>query len=110
MSEDGIYRRRRHKRYSSYRGYVFSQFGYMEYDSDTAECVLQVLRELYFGNRDDGSYLIRDSDGYEWAFQALLLEILASKELIEYGTNPRDGWLTQKGRNLLEPLFDGNIK
>lgn len=94
--------------WGSYDEYVFSKFGYWAYDRDTADKVKQVLRELYFGNGKSGEgYFIRASDGFEWAFQALLLEILSSHNITEYGTSPRGSWLTEKGRTLLTKMFEG---
>ena len=95
--------------WDSYKNYVYSKFGYWSYDGDTEEKVFQLLKELYFGNMPDspGQYFIRNSEGYEWAFQALLLEVLSSNDFTEYGTSPRGAWLTRKGRELLRPLMEG---
>lgn len=97
--------------WESYQDYVFSRFGYMAYDSDTAAKVLETLKELYFGNQNNEQhYFIRESKGYEWAFQALLLEILSKADFTEYGTSPRGSWLTDKGRKLLKPIFEPESK
>lgn len=98
IGPDGCY-------HESYKDYVFSEFGYMAYDGKTANLVLELLKELWDGQHPN-HYFIRESENdYEWAFQAFMLEILASKDIIEYGTSPRGGWLTNKGKNLLQPLF-----
>ena len=103
--------------WDSYVNYVFGQFGYHRYDDDTAEKVLELLKELYFGNmliddqddpndRSNRRYFIRKSEGYEWAFQAFVLEMLSSHNLTNYGTSPRGSWLESNGKALLKPLFE----
>jgi hypothetical protein len=83
-----------------YEDYVFNLFGYSNYDGLTRGKVIETLTEL-----ERGCYFIRDSEGYEWAFQSLLLGVLCSAGLTEYGSSPRGSWLTEKGKKVLAPMF-----
>lgn len=103
-SPEGIY-------YPSYEDYVFDQFGYANYSSNTRDFVVKVLQSLYnqkIKSDNDELYeflYAQINNELEQSFIEFIHTILSHFDLVEYGTSPRYCWLTDKGFELLGPMF-----
>jgi hypothetical protein len=65
------------------------------------EHVLGALKTFFSGLDEGRSYNYRDVERVLTPPVAwLLINLLCHEDAIEYGTSPRDGWLTPKGRAL----------